>query len=324
MADWPSRKRRMPVMHFDPAWRLPRSATLALIVSGLGILVIAAARLLVIAGYNLQTASAILTSQGFLNALLGSVLPVIPLVMPYLALVLLLFRRFVPGVLAALAASLISPSLLSGEQAVKAAGSDWHQAVSWSSHHWWIQPIAGVAGVALVALAGLGLREFARTAGTIVALALTFYVAVQFPLQAGGFYPTLLRLPWMPAQNIALTSGSTEVGYVLADTSVSMEVLVSSSRAIVFYPNHLIASQRSCAVSPALSRQPLIRLTPAAPGAPPCDSEALAAAARPPGEPADLTAAWPGSPASAAAEPPASRVHAAAAAATRTTGTAAR
>lgn len=259
-------------MRFDPLWRLQRSATLALIASPAGILVIAAARLLIIAGYSPVTASAIVTSDGYVNALLGSVLPVIALIMPYLALVLLFFRRFLLGTLAALTAGLISPSRQDGRDALKTATADLHRVAAWILQHQWILPIALIAVVLLIAVLCLGASAFARTAGTIVALALTVYVAGLFPPQSGGYYEGLLKLPWMPAEGLTLTSGSTQIGYVLADTNVSMEVLINSTRTIVFYPNRLIASQQICAADPAVARQPLIRLTPATSAVPPCAS----------------------------------------------------
>ncbi|HEY2551694.1 MAG TPA: hypothetical protein VGI64_14075 [Streptosporangiaceae bacterium] len=271
-------------MRFDPVWRLQRSTTLALILSPAGILVIAAGRLLIIAGYSPVTASAIVTSDGYVNALLGSVLPVIPLVMPYLALVLLFFRRFLAGTLAALTAALISPSRLGGHAALQAAADDLRRVGSWCTHHQWILALATVAAISLIALVALGLTAFARTAGTIAALALTTYVAAMFPLQSAGYYQGLLRLPWMPAEDITLTSGSTQTGYVLADTNVSMKVLLSSTRAIVFYPNRQVAGQRICTADAEVARPPLIRLAPAAPAAPACAQ-------------VPLTSARPGSPA---------------------------
>src|SRR5262249_27809173 len=127
MASRPLPNGGLNVMRFDPGWRLQRSASLALIATGAVVLVIAAARLLMVAGYSTATASALVSSDGYVNALPGPVLPVVALVLPYLALVLLLLRRFVAGSLAALSAALISPARMSGRTAATAAGSDWHQ-----------------------------------------------------------------------------------------------------------------------------------------------------------------------------------------------------
>jgi hypothetical protein len=73
--------------------RLTRSATIALLLSPAGLLIIAAARLLIISDYNTATASAIVSSSGYVNTLLGTIIPLVPIIMPYLALILLFFNR---------------------------------------------------------------------------------------------------------------------------------------------------------------------------------------------------------------------------------------
>ena len=55
--------------------RLSRSATIALLVSPIGLLFVSAARLLIISDYNPATASAIVSSGGYVDALLGTVPP---------------------------------------------------------------------------------------------------------------------------------------------------------------------------------------------------------------------------------------------------------
>ena len=82
--------------------RIGRSATIALLISPLGILFLSVIRLLIISDYNTATASAIVASGGYVDALLGTVIPLIPLLLPYLALVLLFVNRVVPGLLALL------------------------------------------------------------------------------------------------------------------------------------------------------------------------------------------------------------------------------
>jgi len=264
------------VTRFDPIWRLQRSTTLALILSPVGVLIIAATRLLIIAGYSPLTASAIVTSDGYVNALLGSVIPVIPILMPYAALVLLFFRRPLLGLLALVTTGLISPSRLDTQQAVSLASRDIHRIAEWILphwwHHWWIMPIALVpAAILLLAVLSLGLTVFARTLGTLLAVALTVYVAYLYPIRTNGsYYESLLQIPWIPAQYITFKSGKSEIGYVLSDDSVSMEVLAASTRSIVYYPDNLIRGREICAVNAAVARKPLIRLIPAKSTAPPC------------------------------------------------------
>jgi hypothetical protein len=262
-------------MRFDPIWRLQRSATLALILSPVGVLILAAARLLVIAGYSTVTASAIVTSDGYVNTLLGSVMPVIQILMPYVALLLLFFRRFLAGALAVITAGLISPSRLDDRQALGIASRDLHRIASWFLSDLWIMPIAVVAAALLVAVICLGTSALVRTVGTLLALALTIYVVALYPLQTSrNYYESLLTLPWIPAQEITLTSGKTEVGFVLADNNVSMEFLINASRSVVYYPNQLIEHQEICDLDSAVERGPLIRLIPAKTTVPPCSGPA--------------------------------------------------
>jgi phosphoglycerol transferase MdoB-like AlkP superfamily enzyme len=74
--------------------RLTRSATIALLLSPAGLLIIAAARLLIISDYNTATASAIVSSSGYVNTLLGTIIPLIPIIMPYLALIALFLESW--------------------------------------------------------------------------------------------------------------------------------------------------------------------------------------------------------------------------------------
>jgi hypothetical protein len=269
-------------LRFDPIWRLQRSATLALILSPVGILVVAAARLLVIAGYSTVTASAIVTSDGYVNALLGSVIPVVQILLPYVALVLLFFRRFIPGSLALIVAGLISPSRLDSRQALSAASKDLHRISPWFLSHLWIAPIAIVAALLLLAVLFLGINAFVRTIGTLLALALVSYIAEIYPLHASRhYYEALVTLPWIPAQEITLTSGKTVVGFVLSNSDVSMEVLLSSPRSVVYYPNRLIKRQKICNADPSVERGPLIRLVSAKSTTPPCPTPATARPALP-------------------------------------------
>jgi hypothetical protein len=87
--------------------------TIALIASPFGLLVIATFRLLVVSNYNTTTAVTIASSNGYVSALFNSLIPLIPVLMPYLAVCLLAFRRYLPSLLAFILAALIAPSSLS-------------------------------------------------------------------------------------------------------------------------------------------------------------------------------------------------------------------
>lgn len=82
------------VTHF-----LSRSTTIALLLSPVGLILIAVMRLSVICNYNIATALAVASSGGYVSTLLGTVLPIVPVLLPYLALALLFFNRALLGVI---------------------------------------------------------------------------------------------------------------------------------------------------------------------------------------------------------------------------------
>jgi hypothetical protein len=87
-----------------------RPGTLAILLSPLGIVVVSATRLLLISNYDPTTATAIASSGGYVNTLLGSVIPLVSVTLPYLVLVLLAFKRFLLAGLTAAAALIVSPA----------------------------------------------------------------------------------------------------------------------------------------------------------------------------------------------------------------------
>ena len=83
---------------------------IALIAAPIGVLVISAARLIIVANFNTTTAVTIASSGGFFNTLLGTVIPLVPVFMPYFALLLLLTRYFLLSILAFAFAAFITPT----------------------------------------------------------------------------------------------------------------------------------------------------------------------------------------------------------------------
>ncbi len=103
--------------------------SIALILSPFGLLLISAARLIIVSDYNTTTAVTVASSGGFINTLLGSVIPLVPLFIPYLALLLLLFRRYLLSLLTFVFAAYITPSPISLADALGLARADWQQLV---------------------------------------------------------------------------------------------------------------------------------------------------------------------------------------------------
>ena len=109
--------------------------TIALIVSPIGLLVISATRLLVISDYNATTATAIASSGGYVNTLLGTVIPLVPVFLPYLALLFLLFRKVILSLLTFGAAALVSPTRLTPITSLSTLKSDANGFVVLTVHH---------------------------------------------------------------------------------------------------------------------------------------------------------------------------------------------
>lgn len=89
-----------------------RRRWLPLLLSGPGLLLISAGRLLIISNYNATTAVTIASSGGYVNTLLGSIIPLVPIFIPYVALLLLLFRQFMLSALTFLFAAFVAPTAL--------------------------------------------------------------------------------------------------------------------------------------------------------------------------------------------------------------------
>lgn len=88
----------------------PKSITLLL--SPLGLILIGATRLFIISDYNSTTAVTIASSGGYVSTLLGSVIPLVAVFIPYVALILLLFRKFLLSIIAFAFAAFITPTPL--------------------------------------------------------------------------------------------------------------------------------------------------------------------------------------------------------------------
>jgi hypothetical protein len=98
--------------------------TIALLLSPLGLVLISAVRLIIVADYNTTTAVTIASSGGYFNTLLGSIIPLLPIFAPYIALILLLFKRFLLSIIAFAFAAFITPAPVSLHQLASTAGTD--------------------------------------------------------------------------------------------------------------------------------------------------------------------------------------------------------
>jgi hypothetical protein len=151
--------------------------SIAWILSPVGLLLISAGRLIIVANFNTTTAVTIASSGGFVNTLLGTVIPLVPIFMPYLALLLLLFRRFLLSVMTFVFAAFISPASVTFAEGFRQVKADWNQIAAAVANNSIIAIV-----IVLVILAALWLynRSFVEGLSGVVVMvtALTLLVAV--------------------------------------------------------------------------------------------------------------------------------------------------
>lgn len=246
--------------------RLSRSATIALLLSPVGLLIISVARLLIVSNYNPATALAIASSGGYADTLLGTVIPLIPIVMPYLALVFLFFNRVILAILAFVATVFVSP-VAAGRPVVRnIVESDWHFILHAPVLIIVIMIVLALLVVLLlgVELLGLGFNIFMRTLATIACIALIPLVSQLYSVSlAQNYYIELIRQPWLPAETITLVSGQGFTGYVLSDDGDWLVALRNDNRAVFYYPGADVAKRQICQLSAARQKQPLVTFLPA-------------------------------------------------------------
>jgi hypothetical protein len=255
----------------DISLRLTRSVTIGLLLSPIGLLLISVARLLIVSDYNTVTAEAVVSSGGYVDTLLGTIIPVVPFALPYLALVLLFFNRVLLAALAVLATVCVSPVTIGRSAAGDLARKDWNE-IQGASLIFVVLLAVVVAILLIAAMLGLGFGNFAKTVAPIACIALIPLVSQVYSFPVGkSFYVDLIRQPWLPAEMITLTSGQTIVGYILSDNGSSFTVLMDDNRAVYYYPDADVAKRQVCAIGQAGQMQPLILLLPAGFGTSPAE-----------------------------------------------------
>lgn len=177
---------------------IPKKRSIALILSPVGLVLLSAARLIIVADYNTTTAVTIASSGGYINAFLGSVIPLIPVFAPYLALLLLLMRRFLLSIVVFIFAAFITPTPLTLPQLGNFARADWHQLqTDWhqlalvSGGPW--QLIAAILLLIVLLLIIGPFWVYHRSAAEVTAAVLVMI------LTAGVLFTTHTQLPSLPA-----------------------------------------------------------------------------------------------------------------------------
>jgi hypothetical protein len=258
----------------DLVKRLSRSTTIALLLSPAGLLLISAVRLVIVADYNPATALAILSSGGYVNTLLGTIMPLVPIFIPYIALVLMFFERAIVGILALLVTVLISPVSSQGSAALatikmdlKTSG-DFHN----SAQVTLLMPLV-VLFILLIVL-GLGsdvFNKLLKVIGVISALALVPVIWFLYPLSIhDGIYSDLVRQPWLPAERITLANHQKVIVFTLSNDGDWSEVLIAGSRDVKWYPASEITERVLCQVQQDPRTDPLIPLVQSQTNVPSC------------------------------------------------------
>lgn len=241
--------------------RIRSSTTLALLLSPVGVILIAATRLMIISDYNTNTALAILRSAGYVNTLLGSIIPLVPILMPWIALLLLWLNQMIASLLAFAAALLISPAALTWKAFLSIAQHD----LQVSGGGAWDVVAFFLAAVAALLLAfelvGFGIRVTARSVGLAATVALVPIMFRLYPLPASDvFYTNLLTQPWLPAETITLTTHQSVTGYVLESDQDWVQVLRAEDRTVIQYHTSQVSSRAMCQIAVVASERPLFPL----------------------------------------------------------------
>jgi hypothetical protein len=242
--------------------RLSRSATMALLLSPIGLLLLAVIRLLIISNYNTTTALAVASSGGYVNTLLGTLIPMVPVLLPYLALGLLFFNRVTLGILALAATALISPTAASKRSFLNFFEEVWRRPNSQSS-----QGLLFLAALAVIILfvqfmTG-GWAAASRLFFTIMCILLVPLILLLYPLpDRNSFYAQLIRQPWLPTESIKLASGASLTGYILSEDGHWITFLDDGNRRIYYYLPGQITQRQVCQSSAIPVTSPLISLLP--------------------------------------------------------------
>lgn len=249
----------------DVTGRLSRSATIALIASPVGLLLISVARLLIISNYDTTTASAIVSSGGYVDTLLGTTIPLIPIFLPYIALALLYFNRVILGVLALGTALIVSPTALTRTSILHLLQRDWNRFSHASPGMQGFLYVMAFILLGLLIFELLRLNDFFKTLAVVFSItAIPIFVSI-YPFPLGSqFYSELVRQPWLPANAITLRSGQEFTGYILSDDPSSVAVLSETTRTVTYYPPGEIVKMHLCHIGRASTARPLFTVAPSA------------------------------------------------------------
>lgn len=231
-----------------------------------GLALVSAVRLLIISNYNVTTAVTVAESGGFVNTFLGSLIPLVPVLMPYLALLFLIFRRFILCTFAIVATALISPVVHPSVVTLSYLDNYWF--AIYGDLHSALPDIVFVIVICGVLVAwGGSLGSFVGYSGLtilwacVAAFALAPYLLTAYPApRTQSFYSSYLRQPWLTAEQITVDPSKIYQGYVLSSDDQWMTVLLYQSRTIAYFRADSVTARIVCAPPTKPPPPPLVRL----------------------------------------------------------------
>lgn len=193
--------------------------SIALILSPVGLLLISAARLIIVANFNTTTAVTIASSSGFINTLLGTVIPLIPVFMPYVALLLLLTRHFLLSIMTFIFAAFISPTSITAAEGLGVAEAYWNRTVGVFHNY---RLIALIILIIIFIAVWSYTRSFVEGLSIIVVMvaAFTLVIAISNP-----YFPLPVRLANNNEHHIVARVSSGAFGYSVRDILVALGIL---------------------------------------------------------------------------------------------------
>jgi hypothetical protein len=161
----------------------------ALLLSPLGVVLVSAGRLLIISNYNATTATTVASSTGYVNTILGSIIPLVPVFVPYVALLLLLLRQFTLSALTFAFSAFIAPTSLTLPISRSLAAEDTYQVLDRINAN---RPITLVIALVIVIIAYGYFHSWVEALATV--LLLTVAVALlSAPIIRDLYLPSSLQ-----------------------------------------------------------------------------------------------------------------------------------
>jgi hypothetical protein len=197
--------------------------SIALILSPVGLLLISAARLIIVANFNTTTAVTIASSGGVVNTLLGTIIPLVPVFIPYIALLLLLTRHFLLSIMTFVFAAFISPTSITAAEGLRVAQAYWNRTVA-AFHSY--QAIALVILAIIFIAVWIYNRSLVEGLSIIVVTVAALTLVIAMP---NAYAPLPVRLASNNEHHLVVRASSGVFGYSGRDILVALGIL-----AIVF------------------------------------------------------------------------------------------